>query len=119
MENKHLSIVGYGKKRAEADFYPTPESTTKALLDREKFEGLVWECASGDGAMAKAIMKYTDNKVFSSDIRPDTFGVSNCDFLKTQNFPNLETKKDWLNNRWMTLLRLRRLWQSQRSLIWV
>jgi len=94
MENKHLSIVGYGKKRAEADFYPTPESTTKALLDRENFEGLIWECASGDGAMAKAIMKYTDNKVFSSDIRPDTFGVSNCDFLKTQKFPNLETKPE-------------------------
>lgn len=94
MENKHLSIVGYGKKRAEADFYPTPESTTKALLDREKFEGLIWECASGDGAMAKAIMKYTENKVFSSDIRPNTFGNSNVDFLKIKNTEEIKVRPE-------------------------
>ena len=83
MENKHLSIVGYGKKRAEADFYPTPESTTKALLDREKFEGLIWECASGDGAMAKAILKYTQNTVCSTDIRKGVYGKGEVDFLKS------------------------------------
>lgn len=85
MENKHLSIIGYGKNRAEADFYPTPESTTKALLDRENFEGTIWECASGDGAMVKAIEQYTENLVLASDIREDTWGFSNIDFLKVEN----------------------------------
>jgi len=84
MKNKHLSIVGFGKNRAEADFYPTPESTTKALLDREEFEGLIWECASGDGAMAEAIMKYTEaNPVMSSDIREDVYGRGGVNFLKS------------------------------------
>ena len=84
MNKKHLSIVGYGKKRAESDFYPTPEPTTKALLDRETFKGLIWECASGDGAMAKAILKYTPNKVFASDIRLDVYGVPYKDFLESE-----------------------------------
>jgi len=46
-----LSIVGFGKNRDSADFYSTPPQTTEALFRREKFEGLVWECASGDGSM--------------------------------------------------------------------
>lgn len=85
MENKHLSIVGYGKKRAEADFYPTPESTTRALLDREKFEGTIWECASGDGSMSKVIENTCGKlKVFSSDIRDDDtiYGTKKTDFLE-------------------------------------
>ena len=79
---KHLSIVGYGNNRQEKDFYPTPESTTKALLDREKFNGLIWECASGNGDMVNTILKYTPNKVIASDIRKDVYGDGDIDFLK-------------------------------------
>lgn len=87
MEQKHLSIVGFGKNRAEADFYPTPESTTKALLDREFFEGNIWECASGDGSMSKVLEK-TGNKVISSDIREDNnvYGMQGIDFLTGQGY---------------------------------
>ncbi len=85
MEKKHLSIVGFGKNRAKADFYPTPESTTKALLDKEKFEGTIWECACGKGDMVEAIMKYTEgNPVMSSDICEEVYGYGRggVDFLR-------------------------------------
>ena len=82
--NRHLSIVGYGKNREESDFYPTPPQTTEALFAREQFTGLVWECASGDGAMAKVIEKY--NPCIASDLRDgdSVYGIGGIDFLNTQ-----------------------------------
>ena len=67
--NKSLSIVGFGTDRDDKDFYPTPPEATEALFEREKFEGNVWECASGDGAMSKVIEKYND--CYSSDIQEE------------------------------------------------
>ena len=29
----------------------TPDWATEALIEKEKFEGDIWECACGDGAM--------------------------------------------------------------------
>jgi len=79
--NKHLSIVGFGKNRDSADFYPTPPQTTEALFKREKFDGIVWECASGDGSMAKVIERH--NPCIASDIRrgDDVYGEQGSDFL--------------------------------------
>jgi len=93
MEQKHLSIVGYGKNRAEADFYPTPESTTQALMEREKFDGNIWECACGDGSMSNVLRKYCPI-VFASDIRKDESidGSKGIDFLKEEKkFDNIIT----------------------------
>ena len=90
--NKHLSIVGFSKNRDSADFYPTPLQTTEALFKREKFEGLVWECASGDGSMAKVIEKY--NPCMASDIRTDDtiYGEKGVDFLEEYRvIPNIIT----------------------------
>jgi hypothetical protein len=83
---RHQSIVGFSTNRAEADFYPTPPSTTEALFKVEKFDGLVWECASGNGSMSKVIEKY--NQCISSDIRTDTsvYGTKGIDFLKAKLF---------------------------------
>lgn len=83
MEHRHQSIVGFSTERAEADFYPTPPETTEALFARESFDGLVWECASGDGSMSKVIEKY--NTCISSDIREDdnVYGGKGIDFLKS------------------------------------
>ena len=83
MEQKHLSIVGANTRgdREENDFYPTPESTTKALMERERFEGQVWECACGDGSMSEVIKKY--NHVWSSDIINRGYGDKTIDFLET------------------------------------
>lgn len=96
--NKAQSIVGFSRNRAEADFYPTPPEATEALFIREKFDGLVWEPASGDGSMSKIIEKY--NKCQSSDIQKEEwiYGKGGIDFLKCNccpksnlnsiNFPN-------------------------------
>ena len=77
---KHLSIVGAGNNRAVADFYPTPDFATEQLLWREKFEGTIWECASGDGAIAKFFPN-----CMASDLRTDDsiYGEKGIDFLKT------------------------------------
>jgi hypothetical protein len=74
-----LSIVGYGKNRAVADFYPTPDYATEELLKRERFEGSIWECACGDGAIAKFFPTCK-----ATDLRTDLgYGQRGVDFLKT------------------------------------
>lgn len=84
MTDNAQSIVGYSKNREENDFYPTPEETTLALMNREKFEGNVWECASGDGSMSKVIEKF--NQTISTELRTDedVYGEKGVDFLKTK-----------------------------------
>ena len=37
------------------DFFPTPPWATHALMDNEEFIGSIWECACGNGAMAKVL----------------------------------------------------------------
>jgi len=92
-QKKHHSIVGFSKDREPSDFYPTPREGTIALLEREKFEGSIWECASGDGSMSKVIEEqYKD--VYSSDVRTDedVYGEKGIDFLKTnKKFNNIIT----------------------------
>ena len=78
--NKNLSIVGYGKNRQENDFYPTPEYATEALLRREKFEGNIWECACGNGAISKVLEKHGYD-VYSSDLYDYGFGNTGINFL--------------------------------------
>jgi hypothetical protein len=34
------------------DFFPTPRWATFALIENEKFNGEIWECACGDGTPA-------------------------------------------------------------------
>ena len=80
-------IAGSGDKRQPLDFYPTPAWATEALLDRVTFNGLLWEPASGNGAMSKVLeRKY---EVFSSDIREDGYGQGCQDFMLSNPPPNL------------------------------
>lgn len=80
---KSLSIVGFGNNRAQADYYPTPPSAVESLFKRVKFDGEIWECASGNGAMSKIIEKY--NTCFSSDIRTENiYGIGGIDFLMSK-----------------------------------
>ena len=64
-----LAYVGHNNRgdREKDDFYPTPMAATQSLLDRQKFEGNIWECACGNGAMSKVMI---DNgyDVYSSDL---------------------------------------------------
>lgn len=76
----HQIVGDYGNRR-DSDFYITPPGATEALFKREHFEGIVWEPASGNGAMSKIIEKY--NECVSSDIRTsdDVYGIKGIDFL--------------------------------------
>ena len=62
------------------DFFPTPAWATHALLENEHFEGEVWECACGDGAMSR-VLESRDLPVISSDLYERGYGESGRDFL--------------------------------------
>jgi hypothetical protein len=84
-KNKHLSIVGFGNDRQEHDFYPTPEYATEALLEREKFDGNILEPACGDGAISR-VLERNEYRVFSSDLYDYGYGNTGIDFLKWNEF---------------------------------
>lgn len=67
------------------DFYQTPEWATRELLEAEIFEGKIWECCSGNGAISRVLKDY-EYDVISSDIREDAlvYGKSGVDFLKCE-----------------------------------
>lgn len=62
------------------DYFPTPRWATYALIDNEKFDGDIWECACGDGAMSKVLME-AGSQVYSSDLYQRPYGDSGKDFL--------------------------------------
>lgn len=64
---------------AGPDFFPTPAWATHALMESEKFEGEIWECACGDGAMSRVLAK-KGNLVRSSDLFNRGFGEVGIDF---------------------------------------
>lgn len=69
------------------DFYPTPEWATTALIENEFFDGDIWECACGDGAMSE-ILKKTGSAVYSSDLFDRGYGETGVDFLNSQRRSN-------------------------------
>ena len=89
----NLNIVGHNTKgdRIDNDFYPTPEIATNKLLEKESFKGNIWECACGDGAISKILIKKNYN-VYSSDLINRGYGETGIDFLKTNKvFDNIIT----------------------------
>lgn len=62
------------------DFFPTPAWATHALIDNEKFDGDIWECACGDGSMSR-VLELTGQQVRSSDLHKRGFGEAGVDFL--------------------------------------
>ncbi|MBR2118516.1 MAG: hypothetical protein V4458_10305 [Pseudomonadota bacterium] len=62
------------------DFFPTPAWATLALIENEAFNGEIWECACGDGAMAR-VLERANHSVFSSDLYDRGFGQTGLDFL--------------------------------------
>lgn len=77
--------------RPENDYYPTPPRGTIALLEVEKFEGAIWECACGSGSMSSVLEHYGYN-VVSTDLEPRGYGTQ-LDFLTAQTLlaPNIVT----------------------------
>ncbi len=73
------------------DFFPTPGWATEALIDNERFNGDIWECACGNGAMSEVLAK-TGNKIISSDLYDRGYGEAGIDFLETsRKTPNIIT----------------------------
>ena len=62
------------------DFFPTPRWATFALVDNERFDGDIWECACGDGAMSH-VLEETGAPVYSSDLYVRGYGDPGIDFL--------------------------------------
>jgi hypothetical protein len=73
-------FVGDGGNRKELDFYPTPAYATEMLLKKEAFNGNIWECACGDGAISKVLIT-SGFDVISTDIADRGFGTPDVDFL--------------------------------------
>ena len=73
------------------DFFPTPAWATHALIDNECFDGAIWECACGNGAMAD-VLAQTDQPVISSDLHDRGYGEGGVDFLvSNRRAPNIVT----------------------------
>ena len=52
--------------REENDFYATPPEATRALLEAETLDGIIWDPACGDGAICEvARNEYNRNVIFS------------------------------------------------------
>ena len=68
--------------REKNDFYPTPPMATERLLDVEQFNGEIWECACGDGAISKPLLKNNYN-VYSSDLIDRGYGDTGINFLES------------------------------------
>lgn len=71
MDNKKrsLAIVGSSRengKRQKDDFYPTPAYAVEELLKRERFNGIIWECACGEGDISEVLLSH-DYQVRSTD----------------------------------------------------
>lgn len=66
-----------------ADFYPTPDWATQALIDHEQFDGDIWEPACGDGAMAD-VLRRTGCEVYASDLYDRGYGDTGVDFLASK-----------------------------------
>ena len=83
-KNSALAYVGHNANndREKNDFYPTPDNATQSLLDRQKFEGNIWECACGNGAMSK-LMINNGYYVYSSDLIDRGYGETEIDFLQS------------------------------------
>ena len=61
------------------DFFPTPPWATYVMIDNEPFEGGIWECACGDGAMSR-VLEQTGETVYSSDLYDRGYGDTGIDF---------------------------------------
>lgn len=74
------SINGTSKGRPAEDFYPTPPEATEALLRVERFPGVIWEPACGDGAICK-VLEQAGYTVIATDLIDRGYGEGGRDFF--------------------------------------
>lgn len=73
-------IIPDAANRPVGDFYRTPPVGTRSLLAVERFEGLTWEPACGDGAISE-VLREAGVPVVSTDLYDRGYGETGIDFL--------------------------------------
>lgn len=68
------------RRDPEADNFSTPDWMARALLQRERFAGPIWEPACGRGQLAMCLNDATGAEVFCSDIRSALDPIAGYDF---------------------------------------
>ena len=72
------------KERQSHDYYATEPKATELLLAEESFSSVIWECACGEGHMAK-VLEEKGYKVISTDLVYRGYGnEETVDFLQEQ-----------------------------------
>lgn len=66
--------------RQKDDWYPTPHTAIKSLLDVEVFDPVIWEPAAGDGAISK-VLELACYEVISQDLNDYGYCPAGYDFL--------------------------------------
>ncbi len=66
------------------DYYATEPKAVRLLLEMEKFDGGIWECACGEGSLSKEI-KRLGYDVYSTDLIDRGYGEGILDFLSITN----------------------------------
>src|SRR3989337_4186883 len=69
--------------RADMDYYATEPKAVRLLLEMEKFEGKIWECACGEGSLSREMLRL-GYEVKSSDLIDRNYGEE-FDFLSIAN----------------------------------
>lgn len=77
-----LGARNYAQNERETnDYYATEPKALELLLEQEQFSDKVWECACGEGHLAK-VLKAHGHKVFATDLIDRGYGIGGIDFLQ-------------------------------------
>lgn len=71
MKGKNFSCNNVNKKRKKSDFYETPYSLTRLLLNKIKLDGKILEPSCGNGAIVKVLKEFGYENVTYYDIEKD------------------------------------------------
>ena len=94
----------------------TPPHIVRALLDREKFPGLVWEPAVGKGHIVKVLLEYGYRDVLASDIFDWGFPCKIEDFLESTNRVGSIITNPLFDIKWEFLAQAKKLAEAKIAL---
>lgn len=78
-----LGARNYAQNEREInDYYATEPKAAQLLMEVEKFSPLIWECACGEGHLAKEFVK-AGYQVYATDLIDRGYGIQQ-DFLTTK-----------------------------------
>lgn len=85
MKGKNFSCNNEKGLRKASDFYETPYSLTRMLLEKEKLPGMILEPAMGNGAIFKVLREFNYFEIFGYDI------LTGIDFLTEKDMKHPHT----------------------------